>query len=182
MAEHYQLAIAGLVRDLPWRKINDTTEIALFQLLGDVELARAIASELYGKMRIVPDLVVAPEVKAIPLAHELAALLDCPYLIVRKAIRSYVEGSLTASATSFTNRAPQTFYLDEDESRRVKGRTAAVVDDVATTGATLAAVGRLIDLAGGTVGQTMVAVIEGDANLPEVCAIAQLPEPRRPVG
>jgi len=182
MSDYHDFDIAGVRRRLPWRRIDATTEIAFLQLIGDVELVRAVASAMYEKAARVPDLVVVPEVKAIPLAHELAALWQRSYIVVRKSVRSYAKSPLTASAASFTNREAQVFYLDDDEVSRIRGRTVIVVDDVATTGATVAALTQLVTTAGGAVCQIMVAALEGDAHLPDVTAIARLPAPRRLAG
>ena len=61
----YPIKVAGLERNLPICKVNDSLSIAAFVIFGDVELTEACARELLKKA---PDFdyMIAPEAKAIP--------------------------------------------------------------------------------------------------------------------
>ena len=67
----YKRTLAGLERELPICKVNDKLDIAGFVIFGDVEMTVAAAGELLKKCPEF-DFIVAPEAKAIPLAHEMA--------------------------------------------------------------------------------------------------------------
>ena len=67
----YRLEVAGLTRELPLCKLNDTLNIAAFVMFGDVELTVRSAAEL---LKIAPehDYMITAEAKGIPLIHEMA--------------------------------------------------------------------------------------------------------------
>ncbi len=80
----YPLDVAGLHRDLPICKVNDSLYIAAFVIFGDVELTVACASELIKKLPP-HDILITAESKGIPLVYEMARQLgDGKYLIARK--------------------------------------------------------------------------------------------------
>ena len=100
----YKMTIAGLERELPICKVNDKLDIAGFVIFGDVEITVASAAELLKKCPEF-DFIVAPEAKAIPLAHEMARQSGKPYFICRKGAkirhRCCVQGSLVTAHRAY---------------------------------------------------------------------------------
>ena len=159
----YEMHVAGLTRQLPLCPINDTMMIGAFVIFGDVELTCACAREL---LKIAPefDYMVAPEAKAIPLVHEMARQSGRnDYFLVRKAPKLYMDGVFEAVDRSITTAGEQKLYMDGADARKIKGKRILILDDVISTGGSLAAVESLVDQAGGEVVGRMAILAEGNA-------------------
>ncbi len=147
MSEYYEMKIAGLTRKLERFPINDKLDIAAFIMFGDVELTVKSSEKLLKK---VPefDVILTPEAKSIPLAYEMARQSGKPYIVARKGVKVYMRNSLKVSVTSITTQKEQTLYLGETEVEKIKGKRVLIVDDVISTGESLAAVRKLVTEAG----------------------------------
>jgi adenine phosphoribosyltransferase len=159
----YTLNVAGLRRDLPLCKLNDSLYIAAFVIFGDVELTCACAAELLKKA---PDFdyLVAPEAKAIPLIHEMARQSERnEYFLARKAPKLYMNGVFEATVHSITTTGEQKLYMDGADATKMKGKRILIIDDVISTGESLRAVEELINQAGGNIVGRMAILAEGDA-------------------
>ncbi len=159
----YEMTVAGLKRRLPLCPISDTLMIGAFVIFGDVELTCACAREL---LKIAPefDYMVAPEAKAIPLVHEMARQSGRnDYFLVRKAPKLYMDGVFEAVDRSITTKGEQKLYMDGADAKRIKGRRILILDDVISTGGSLAAVESLVNQAGGEVVGRMAILAEGAA-------------------
>ena len=159
----YEMKVAGLTRDLPLCPINDTLMIGAFVIFGDVELTCACAREL---LKIAPefDYMVAPEAKAIPLVHEMARQSGRnDYFLVRKKKKAYMNGVFEAVDHSITTEGEQKLYMDGADAQKIRGKRILILDDVISTGGSLAAVENLVEQAGGTVVGRMAILAEGDA-------------------
>lgn len=159
----YRIKVAGLERDLPLRSASDTLTIAGFVIFGDVELTCACAAELLKKA---PDFdyMVAPEAKAIPLIHEMARQSGRnEYFLVRKAPKLYMNGVFETTVKSITTAHVQKLYMDGADAAKMKGKRILVLDDVISTGESIAAVERLVEQAGGQVVARMAVLAEGAA-------------------
>ncbi len=159
----YPIKVAGLTRDLPLCKLNDHLQIAAFVIFGDVELTCACAKALLDKA---PDFdyMVAPEAKAIPLVHEMARQSGRnEYFLVRKKKKAYMNGVFEAVDRSITTEGEQKLYMDGADAARMKGKRILILDDVISTGGSLAAVENLVEQAGGNVVGRMAILAEGDA-------------------
>lgn len=159
----YEMNVAGLKRDLPLCPISDTLMIGAFVIFGDVELTCACAREL---LKIAPDFdyMVAPEAKAIPLVHEMARQSGRnEYFLVRKKKKAYMDGVFEAVDRSITTEGEQKLYMDGADAKKIRGRRILILDDVISTGGSLAAVESLVDQAGGDVVGRMAILAEGDA-------------------
>lgn len=159
----YTLNVAGLTRQLPLCPLSDTLQIAAFVIFGDVELTCACAKALLDKAPQF-DYMVAPEAKAIPLAHEMARQSGRnEYFLVRKKKKAYMNGVFEAVDHSITTEGEQMLYMDGADAAKLRGKRVLVLDDVISTGGSIAAVENLVDQAGGQVVGRMAILAEGDA-------------------
>ncbi len=163
MKEYYNMTVAGVNRDLPICPLNDSLSIAGFVIFGDVELTRACARDLLKKAPEF-DLLITAESKGIPLAHEMAAQAGMnKYILARKAPKLYMKDPVAVEVKSITTTARQTLYLDKLDMDAMKGKKILIVDDVISTGESLAALVSLVEQAGGNIVGKMAILAEGDA-------------------
>ena len=160
--DFYKMTIAGLERDLPICKVNDKLDIAGFVIFGDVEMTVAAAAELIKKCPEF-DAIVAPEAKAIPLAHEMARQSGKPYYICRKGAKLYMKEPVSVHVRSITTDKVQTLYLDSLEGEKLTGKRVVILDDVISTGESLLAVEKLLEKFDTNVVAKAAILAEGDA-------------------
>lgn len=159
----YEMKVAGLTRQLPICPLSDTLQIAAFVIFGDVELTCACAKALLEKAPEF-DYMVAPEAKAIPLIHEMARQSGRnEYFLVRKKKKAYMNGVFEAVDHSITTEGEQHLYMDGADAAKMQGKRILILDDVISTGGSLAAVENLVEQAGGNVVGRMAILAEGDA-------------------
>lgn len=173
----YTVQICGLTRRLPLFEVAPQVRIAVFNMLGDTEVVEAIADELAGRVPHDIDALMTAEVKSIPLAHALAVRLGLPYVVARKTRKPYMAGAMSVEVLSITTGAPQLLWLDGKDLDLVRGKRLVLVDDVISTGSTLAGMTRLVQEAGGTVVAEAAAFTEGNdpAKWQHIIAIGNLP-------
>ena len=172
----YRIHVAGLDRDLPICSLNENLSIAAFVIFGDVELTCACAGELLKKA---PDFdyMIAPEAKAIPLIHEMARQSGRnDYFLVRKNKKAYMNGVFEVDDISITTAGTQKLYMDGADAAKMNGKRILVLDDVISTGGSIAAVENLVKQAGGIVVGKMAILAEGDAaNRDDIIYLEKLP-------
>lgn len=163
MKKVYTIEIAGLKRDLPLFPVNENLYIAAFIMFGDVEITKACATELLKKAPEY-DIMITAESKSIPLIYEMARQSgQNDYIIARKGPKVYMEDIITTSVDSITTAHTQTLCIGKNETELMKGRRVLIVDDVISTGESLAALEELVEKAGGRVVGKMAVLAEGDA-------------------
>ena len=163
MKKTYSLNVAGVTRELPIIKLNEDLSIASFVILGDVELVTKAAEELIKKIPEV-DILVTAEAKGIPLVFEMARLLNNDnYIVARKSIKPYMEDPVVDEVVSITTQEKQILCLDKKDALAIKGKRVAIVDDVISTGSSIEAIERLVNLAGAEVVAKVAILAEGDA-------------------
>ena len=162
MAEYYTMKIAGLERRLEKFPVNDNLDIAAFIIFGDVELTVAGCAELLKKLPEF-DVILTPEAKSIPIAYEMARQTGKPYVIARKGVKVYMRNPLHVNVTSITTKQQQHLFLGETEVNMLKGKRVLIIDDVISTGESLAAVRELVKEAGGKEAAACAFLAEGDA-------------------
>lgn len=161
--ETYSIEIAGLRRHLPLFEVAPGLRIAVLNILGDTELVEACAAALAEKLaRKDYDILVTAEAKSIPLAHALSVHTQKPYVILRKVYKPYMGSALSTETLSITTGEPQMLYLDEKDQGLVRGRRAILLDDVISTGSTLAGMRLLMEKAGAQVVSVAAIFTEGD--------------------
>ena len=159
----YRMNVAGLERDLPICKVTDSLYIAGFVVFGDQELTVACARELL-KRAPEYDYIITAEAKGIPLAHEMARQTNASrYFLARKVPKLYMTGVFESTVKSITTAKEQTLYLDIADAEMMKGKRILIVDDVISTGESLAALENLVEKAGGIICGRMAILAEGDA-------------------
>lgn len=158
----YKMTIAGLERELPICKVNDKLDIAGFVIFGDVEMTVASAAELIKKCPEF-DAIVAPEAKAIPLAHEMARQSGKPYYICRKGAKLYMQDPVSVNVRSITTDKEQVLFLDSLEGNKLTGKRVIILDDVISTGESLLAVEKLLEKFDTNIVAKAAILAEGDA-------------------
>ena len=173
---HYTMNIAGCKRNLPLCPVNENLYIGAFVIFGDVELTVACARELL-KRAPEHDVLITAESKGIPLVYEMARQNgEARHLIARKAPKLYMKNIFSTKVNSITTAKEQMLCIDGDDAEFMKGKRVIIVDDVISTGESLAAVEKLVNQAGGNIVAKMAILAEGDAqNREDIIYLEKLP-------
>lgn len=163
--QYYPITVAGLQRDLPICKVTDGLYIGAFIVFGDAELTVACAKELLQLVSVGDyDYMLTAEAKSIPLIHEMARQSGAKkYFIARKGPKVYMQDPLHVSVHSITTQAEQHLYLSGSDAAEIRGKRILLMDDVISTGESLAAMEKLVAEAGGIVTGRIAVLAEGDA-------------------
>ena len=175
MRETFSMKIAGLDRELKKFPVNEKLDIAAFILFGDVEVTIAAAKEL---LKIVPDFdyILTPEAKSIPLAYEMSRQSGKPYIVARKGVKVYMDNPVSVSVKSITTNNEQKLFIGSDDAEIMKGKRVLIVDDVISTGESLAAIQALANTAGANTVASCAVLAEGDAaNRDDIIFLHKLP-------
>lgn len=70
---------------------------------------------------------------------------------------------VSVEVNSITTANTQKLFLDFKDAEKIKGKRVALVDDVISTGQSIAALEALVEKAGGKVVQKLAILAEGDA-------------------
>lgn len=159
----YEMTIAGLKRALPLCPVTEDLYIGAFVIFGDPELTTACAKELLARAPEY-DYMITAEAKGIPLIHEMARLAgNQKYFLARKKPKLYMRNIFEVTVNSITTTGEQKLYLDGADAELMRGKRILIVDDVISTGESLAAIEKLTVAAGGIVVGRMTILAEGDA-------------------
>jgi adenine/guanine phosphoribosyltransferase-like PRPP-binding protein len=172
----HTVEVAGLTREFPLFEVSPGVQIAIFNMLGDTFVVKAAAAALAERLRDDhADVLVTAEAKSIPLIYEMSALMGLPYVVLRKSYKNYMGDAISAETRSITTGKVQTLYLDEKDQMLIRNRNVIIVDDVVSTGSTLAGMKKVIKQAQGKVSQVAAVFTEGDGNWTDVIALGNLP-------
>lgn len=140
--DYYTLNIGCLKRKLPIVSLKPNIKVASFNLLGDRELVETIAQNIFRKIKKIDfDYFVGPEVKVVPLLHELSKLFNKNrYIICRKNIHAYM-------VSPIRSRFKPELVLDGRDTQEIKGKKVIIVDDVVSSGKTFSALEELMRMA-----------------------------------
>lgn len=169
----HRIRVGTAERDLQVVNVGDVS-VALLNLLGDTELTEQAAELLAAEMPDTIEVLVTPEVKAVPLAHALALRTGLPYVVARKSEKPYMVDAVHKTVVSITTGRPQDLVIDGSDLPKLAGKRAAIVDDVVSTGGTMRALTELLEEVGADVRATMVVFTEGD-HRDDVIALGHLP-------
>ena len=160
--KYYEMTIAGCKRSLPICPIDDHMDIAGFIMLGDVELTEKTAAKL---LEICPehDVVVTAETKGIPLCYEMARQGCKKYVVARKSVKAYMLNPIHVDVKSITTDHVQQLFLSEEDHKAIDGKRVLIVDDVISTGESLAAMEKLVNMYNGKIVGRACVLAEGDA-------------------
>ena len=177
MNRTHHVEVAGLSRDLPIITVPSGVRLAVFNILGDIEMTKAAGKELARRLRAKqPEVIVTTETKSVPLAYEIASLLELPYVVLRKTYVSYMGEALETKVQSITTGHPRTIFLDAKDRALCAGKRVAIVDDVVSTGSTLSAMRDLMGRAGARIVAEAAVFTEGEAEKwKDVVALGHLP-------
>jgi len=161
--KYFNLKICGLERKLPIVSLGPKLKVASFNLLGDGELTRRAALEIYKGVRSYNvDCFVGPEVKVVPLLQELSTLSKKDrYVVSRKKIHGYMVNPIQLSQKP-------TLVLDGSDVSYLKGKRVLIVDDVISTGRSLETLTRLVRQSGAEIIAYAVILKQGNFNLPAI--------------
>ena len=113
-------------------------------IFGDVELTVKTAEALLKKAPEY-DYMISAEAKGIPLIYEMARQSgQNKYFLARKAPKLYMSGVFDVKVNSITTAKEQHLYLDKADAELMRGKRILIVDDVISTGESLAAVEKLV--------------------------------------
>ena len=176
MSYTYDIEIAGLTRTLPLCKVSDELYIGAFVLFGDVEITVNSARALLEKAPEF-DVLITAESKGIPLVHEMARQAGVnEYIVARKGPKLYMQDIVKTKVDSITTAHQQTLCIGGADAEAMRGKRVLVIDDVISTGESLAALETLINQVGGNIVGRMAVLAEGDAaKRDDIIYLAHLP-------
>jgi adenine phosphoribosyltransferase len=158
----YKMTIAGLERHLPLCKVTDDLYIAGFIMFNDVEVTVACAEALL-KQAPEFDVLITAESKGIPLCYEMSRQCGKPYIVARKGPKLYMQDVVTVHVNSITTISMQTLCLGKAEREVMEGKRVLLVDDVISTGDSIAALEKLVNTVGGKIVGKFTVLAEGEA-------------------
>jgi len=170
----HPVQVGTVTRELPVVEVAPGVSIALFNMLGDTEVTEAAGKALAALIPEGVDVLVTPEVKALGLAHVISRESGLPYVVVRKTVKPYMVEPVAREVVSITTGKPQLLVLDGFDVPKIKGHKVAIVDDVVSSGGTLASLRQIIEEVGGEVAAVVAVFTEGQER-PEVTALGHLP-------
>ncbi|HRI56072.1 MAG TPA: phosphoribosyltransferase family protein [Anaerolineae bacterium] len=172
----YPVRIGHLERQLPLFAVAPGVKIAIFNMLGDTAVVETAADLLAARMPAGVEVIVVPEVKAVPLGHALSARTGLPYTVVRKVRKPYMAGDIDAEVVSITTGTPQKLHLDGKDLALVQGKRVLLLDDVVSTGNTLRGMRQLMQRVDATIVGEMAVFTEGKpGDWDSIIALGNLP-------
>lgn len=163
MKTSYEMEIAGLKRSLPLCSVTEDLYIAAFIMFGDVEVTVACAKELLSKAPEF-DVLMTAEAKGIPLVCEMARQAGTnKYIVARKGPKVYMKEVVTVDVNSITTAHAQKLSIDAKDAEYLKGKRVLIIDDVISTGESLAALESLANASGAIIAGKMAVLAEGGA-------------------
>jgi adenine phosphoribosyltransferase len=164
--EHYEIKIAGETFGLPIVQLDQNTAIAHLVVInmgvrfGDL-VGKAL-SQRFASLK--PEIVVGSATLGIPVAIEVSRHLGLDrYVILQKSQKFSLADALSEEVKSITTPLPQRLLLDRKSISVIQGKRVLVVDDVVTSGSSIAAAMRLVRRGGANVIGAGVILTEGHA-------------------
>lgn len=172
----FEYEVCGIKRELPYVAIKEDLAYASFVVIGDTELIQAAAKELVKHLQDI-DYIMTAEAKGIALAYEISRLLNHKsFIVARKSVKSYMKNVVSETVNSITTTSEQTLFLDEEDACKVAGKRVCLIDDVISTGESLAALERLAEKANANIVCKAAILAEGEAaNRDDILFLKKLP-------
>lgn len=170
MTDYYELKIAGLTRKLPLIQISKNTKIASFNILGDVELVEKITDVLLKKLKKYKfDYFVGPEVKVVPLIHELSKRMGIKhYVVCRKSIKPHMVSPIILKPLSYFPKHVKPLVIDRIDKDLLNGKRVVIIDDVVSTGVTIRMMKHLMEKIGAEVICVVGVIKQGETQFDEI--------------
>ena len=164
MSEFYKVDINGYNAELPILPLPSGVKICFFNLHGNSEMTEHCGKEL-AKLLTDCEVVITAESKGLQLAHVTARELGHHYYAVaRKSKKLYMQDGICVSyGSSITTGKAQEFHLSKHDADLLNGKKVAIVDDVVSTGESVAGLVQLAEKAGGNVVKKLFVLAEGSA-------------------
>lgn len=175
--QEYVIDFCGVQANLPILPLPSGVKICFFNLHGNVLLTEKCAELLTKKIGDCEVLITA-ESKGLQLTHCVARNMGMPfYAVARKSKKLYMQDGIDVPiASSITTGKEQRLYLSRHDVELIKGKKVCIVDDVVSTGASLAGLEALVEKAGGIVYKKAFVLAEGEAaNRPDVIYLDKIP-------
>ena len=160
--DFYTIELSGVKRDLPLARVAPGLRVALFNILGDTEIVKAVTPDLAAMIPDDAEVLLHPEGKGVPLVCALASYTGLPYVVPRKTKKQWMLDPISTDVKSITTGKDEKYWLDRRELHKIEGKKVAIVDDVVSTGSTLTAMEHLVAQTGGTVVARIAILTEGD--------------------
>ncbi len=175
--KYHTVDVAGFEAQLPILPLPSGISIAFFNLHGDSALTEHSAKALAPKLADC-DVLITAESKGLQLTHCVARELGHRYYAVaRKTKKLYMQDGIEITIqSSITTGKEQKLYLSKHDVDLIKGKKVGIVDDVVSTGASLAGLEELVEKAGATVHKKAFVLAEADAaDRTDVIYLATIP-------
>ena len=175
--QEYVIDFDGVTAQLPILPLPSGVKICFFNLHGNVLLTEKCARLLTDKIGDCEVLITA-ESKGLQLTHCVARNMGMPfYAVARKSKKLYMQDGIDVPiASSITTGKEQRLYLSRHDVELIKGKKVCIVDDVVSTGASLAGLEALVEKAGGIVYKKAFVLAEGEAaKRPDVLYLNTIP-------
>lgn len=175
--KYHTVDIKGFEAHLPILPLPSGISIAFFNLHGDSELTEHCGKKLAEELKDCEVLITA-ESKGLQLTHCVARELGQRYYAVaRKSKKLYMQDGLEVRyQASITTGEEQIFYLSKHDADLIKGKKVGIVDDVVSSGASLAGLEEVVKQAGGIIHKKAFVLAEdAAADRPDVIYLAKIP-------
>ena len=147
----YRVEIGSQTVELPLVPIGPETAISLLMTIdhGVRFMERAGADLAAALAPMQPEIVATAATLGIPVAIEVTKALGLDdYLVLQKTPKIHLGDALAEPLSSITTAGAQRLLLDRARIAAVAGKRVALVDDVVSTGGSMAACLRLLRAAG----------------------------------
>lgn len=164
--EFYEIKVAGETYRLPIVQLDENTAIAHLMVINmGIHFGELVGNAMSRRFApLKPEIVVGSATLGIPVAIEVSRHLGLDrYVILQKSPKFSLADALSEEVTSITTPVPQRLLLDRKSITVIQGRRVLVVDDVVTSGSSIAAAIRLVRRAGANVIGAGVILTEGHA-------------------
>ena len=177
MCKVFEVDIKGVKAELPILPLPSGINIAFFNLHGNSEMTEHCAKKLAPLLSDC-DVIITAESKGLQLAHCVARELGHKlYAVARKSKKLYMQDGIEITIdSSITTGKEQKMYLSKHDADLLKGKKVGIVDDVVSTGASLAGLEKLVVEAGGILHKKAFVLAEADAaDRKDIIYLAKIP-------
>ena len=165
----FKTTLNGREYGLPIVEIKPGLSIAVFDMLSSKALSDDACIALYDKIKDADidlakvDVVLSAETKGVILAYKIAEYLDCEITILRKEQKIYHKNVTKGAVNTYTTKDEHYLYLDNNQIPKLKGKNVLIVDDVVSTGSSLAAIESILNQVGANIYAKAFVFAEGEA-------------------